>query len=121
MGADRELATWLPDDVSPVTVLIGSPPLLREIDRAVRDHYRIRRPAALGTPARGLVIVLARRYTRTTLQELSDWIGISPGNVSSQYGKTSARLEVIDLLRDDYDIIERRIAHMVISRTGRAP
>lgn len=121
MGEPRELQTLLPDDVSPVVVLDRSPPLLREITAAVCHHYHITIEQLLSElrhPARGLLIVLARRYTRETYQALGDWLGITNGNASALFAKTIGRLPQNELLRDDHDIIERRLAEVVIERTG---
>ena len=114
------METLLPDNVPPSKVLIKSPPLLTEIIRAVCDHYRYTNAQMVADhTARGLIIVLARRYTRAPQREIGQLLGYSHfTNISSMFGKTHARMAHNELLRDDYDIIERRIAEMVLTRSG---
>lgn len=120
-----ERQSLLPDDVKPATVLAAGPVLLSEITDAVCAHYGLSVEELVSLykhQARGLLVVLARRYARgVTTKTIGEWLGCTNGTVGANYTKTHGRLAVDELLRDDLDIIERRLADIVIERSRGMP
>ncbi|WP_445215493.1 hypothetical protein ACKWRH_23730 [Bradyrhizobium sp. Pa8] len=109
----------IPDDVPASRVLDQWPPELHEIALAACAHYRVGLDPGLKLKhIRGLVVLLARRYTRASLPIIGAALGCSASNAASMGTKMSGKLEIIEQLRDDHDVIERRIAELVIARSG---
>lgn len=109
----------LPDDVPAFRLLDARPPELHEIALAACGYYRVGLDPGLKLKhIRGLVVLLARRYTHASLPAIGGMLGCSASNAASMGNKMSGKLDVIEQLRDDRDVIERRVADMVLARTG---
>lgn len=109
----------LPDDVPAFRVLDRRPPELHEIALAACNHYRVGLDPGLKLKhIRGLIVVLARRYTRASFPAIAAVLGCSESNAASMGTKMRGKLDVIEQLRDDRDVIERLIADMVLARSG---
>jgi chromosomal replication initiation ATPase DnaA len=120
-----EIKTLLPDDVSPLRVFAASPPTFEEVEKAVCDHY--------GTPpdyyrahgdrsatlVKNIIAFMLRRHGRMSERAISQHLGYRAKS-SVMFGvlKITGRIEVEELLRDDIDIIRRRVAHAILERSA---
>jgi chromosomal replication initiation ATPase DnaA len=118
----RRVTALLADDVNPADVLRQRPPTFREIMQACAEHYNVEMDHLLGggsdreaTTARNCAFYIGRRYTRHSCEEMAFAMGRRTHHpCTTALTKMSGRLQVEERLRDDIDIIERRIAQTVL-------
>jgi chromosomal replication initiation ATPase DnaA len=128
MRASRaNVEPFLPDDASPAKIFAANPPLLGEIIAATCAHYRLD-PARIAdggySPSaasfvRNVISYQARLYTHLSGEKIGTALGRTESTVRAGENKVTGRLTVDEHLRDDLDIIARRIAIAVLKRGGR--
>lgn len=117
------VATLIPDDIRAADVLRQRPPTFTEIMTACAGYYGVEMDHLLGgggdrttTLARNCAFWLGRRYTRHSCEEMSRMIGrMTHHPCTTALNKIAGRLQVEERLRDDIDIIERRVMEAVLN------
>jgi chromosomal replication initiation ATPase DnaA len=122
------LNSLLPDDLSPSLVLAITPPNISDILRTVARFYGVKPEAALyaGTGEHGprlcshvrqVTCCLARRMTRASHQKIANALGYR-NHTTVHYNALliEGRAQRHELLRDDLDILRRRITDHVLDR-----
>ncbi|MBR0741197.1 hypothetical protein JQ581_30120 [Bradyrhizobium liaoningense] len=113
-----ETRSLLPDELPPARLLSAQAPRLDEIVLATCIHFRVKTDQLHAhRTVRGLIVILARRYTRVSFSQLAALLGVTPATVCQLNNKMHGRLDANELLRDDRDVIERRLADIVIERS----
>lgn len=119
-----QLQSLLPDDVSPDLVFAISPPTLAEILAQVSSFYAVPAPLIMRHCrhrdicfARHVACYLARTMTRLSHQQIGNRLGgFDIATVYYGHIRLMQLREQNEIVRDDLDILHRRVVDVVLAR-----